>query len=196
MDTTSLLAKVDAGISNQETTFRFAKGRALTYAVLYGLVGVAIVAFAIVIAPNVNRNAGGVLYGAMAVAGLIVLSVLWRSFSRFRDYRWGDTNLLVVTAEGVLRRLRGQVRAWPFSEFADLQVVTMNRHTGTKIYHVPLRPLGASGDAYPFAGGFESIYLNQEGGSFQQEIVDDGSFGPMQDIALAIIERARTWKHA
>jgi hypothetical protein len=88
MDTTSLLVKVDAGISDNDTTFRFAKGRALTL----------------------------------------------------------------------------------------------------------LRPLGSSGDAYPFAGGFESIYLNQEGGSFQHEIVDDDSFGPMQDIAYAIVERTRTFK--
>jgi hypothetical protein len=194
MDTTSLLAKVDAGISNNETTFRFAKGRALTYAVLYGLFGITLVAFAIMLAPSVNTGAGGVLYGAMVVAGLIVLSALWRSLSRFLDFRWADTNVLVVTAEGVVRRLRGHVRAWPFSEYPNLQVVTMNRHTGTKIYHVPLRPLGSSGDAYPFAGGFESIYLNQEGGSFQHEIVDDDSFGPMQDIAYAIVERTRTFK--
>src|SRR5450631_1404599 len=69
MDTTSLLAKVDAGISNNETTFRFAKGRALTYAVLYGLFGITLVAFAIMLAPSVNTGAGGVLYGAMVVAG-------------------------------------------------------------------------------------------------------------------------------
>jgi hypothetical protein len=177
------------------TVFRFAKGRTLSNAVLYTALGLAILGAAIAAFPHVNMDAGAVVYGAAAVAGLLVLSSLWRGASRFVDYHFADSNVLLVTPQGAVRRLRGKVRVWPFSDFPDLQVVTMSRHTGTAIYHVPLRAVGLERlpDEVPtLLGGLESIHLNEPGGNFQHEIVDDGSFGPMEDIVAAIIARGRT----
>jgi hypothetical protein len=196
MDATGLLARIDAGVGDHNVVvFRFAKGRALTDGVLYGLLGLGILAAAIALRPSVNANAGGVVYGAAVVTGLLVLSSFWRSLNRLLDYGFADTNLLVVTPEGTVRRLRGKVRAWPLAEFPDLTIATLDRRTGTRFHTVQLRPNGAdeaSAEVPGFAGGIESLCLNEAGASFQHELVDDGSFGPMHAIATTIVHLART----
>jgi hypothetical protein len=192
MDAESVLALVDKGSTTSDlVAFRYAKARALTSAALYALVGLAVLVVAILLSSHVNKDAGGVVYGAGAVAALIVLSALWRALKGFLDFRDGDTNLLVVTREGVIRRLRGKVRAWPFTDFPDLTIVTSNQHTGTKVHSIQLRSGRPEGDPAPTsfsAGSIESIHLNEAGASFQHELVDDGSFGPMHEIARAIVE--------
>ena len=40
-----------------------------------------------------------------------------------------------------------------------------------------------------FAGQVEAVHLNEAGASFQHELVDDGSFGPMHEIIRAIATR-------
>jgi hypothetical protein len=70
MDAENLLAMVDQGrIGPGVVVFRTVKGRVLMYAVLYGLIGLCILAVAIVVYFHLNQPDRAVVYGMGAVDG-------------------------------------------------------------------------------------------------------------------------------
>jgi hypothetical protein len=162
MDLIQLLDAVDRGATPPGVTlFRFQRGRTVVNLVLYASFGGALLAFGVIMRSSVNLEAGAVAYGAIAIFVAIVLLTFWRALNKLLDLRHADTNLIVVAPIGLVRRLRGRVQPFPFSEFPDLNSVKSN-------------------------GRIESIYLNRDGQTFDQELVDDGSFGPMEEILGAL----------
>ena len=162
MDPSEMLTAIDAGqtIPNS-TVFRFNRLRTVANLVLYGGFAVALVAVCLLLRGHINLAAGGVAYGAIGVFGLILLLTLWRAWNKGRDLLHAASNLLVVAPFGVVRRLRGGVKVWAFAELPEVTVVAQK-------------------------GSIESIYLNRRGATFDQLLVDDGSFGPMSEIASAL----------
>jgi hypothetical protein len=170
MDLIQLLDAVDRGAHPPGVTlFRFQRGRTIANLVLYASFGGALLVFGVLIRSHVNLEAGGVAYGAIAVFLAVVLLSFWRALSKLRDLLHADTNLIIVAPVGLVRRLRGSVKVFSFSEFPDLNSVRSNRRV-------------------------ESIYLNRDGRTFDQELVDDGSFGPMEELlgALRAVRGERT----
>jgi hypothetical protein len=199
MDAESLLAEVErGGALSDATVFRFRKGRALLIASLLGLIGLAIIAAGAALAPHVNPKAGNIRYGVAAVAGAMAVVAVWLSWRKLTEARHADTNLLVVARDGVVRRLCGRVQCWPFVDFPVVTLVLYNWHLNTprKAVNIDLmsREIDASiveSNFYP--GMVTVIYLSEAGATFQHELVDDGSFGPLHDIARALATRGTAW---
>jgi hypothetical protein len=198
MDQDALLAEVDRGSPRHDVVvFRFRKGRALLIATLLALIGIFVIGAAAAMAPHVNPNAGNVRYGVAVVAGLMALSALWQAWRKVTEVRYATTNVIVVCREGVVRRLRGRVQAFPFADFPVITFVLYNWHRNTprKAVNVDVRA-GAIDDHIVqtnfYAGQVTVIYLSEADATFQNELVDDGSFGPMHEIVRAILTRGTT----
>ncbi len=162
MEPTRLLADIDSGVKVPNTeVFRFNRLRTLTNTVIYAIVVVALIVVGLYLHDSVNPNAGGVFYGAISVWALLILASLWRAWSKFRDLLSADSNVLVVAPFGVILRRRNRVKTWLFEEFPETTQVVSNRT-------------------------LDSIYMNRKGRTFDQMLVDDGSFGPMSNIARAL----------
>ena len=93
--------------------------------------------------------------------------------------------MIVVAPEGVVRRLRGRVQSWPFAQFPDITLVVGDRYNAG---HSQRITLGSNTNFFP--GTVSAGYLNEPGASFQHELVDDGTFGPMGEILSAIALRS------
>jgi hypothetical protein len=209
MSPESILADIDHGRHRDDVTvFRFRKGRALILTMLFGLTGVAVLGIAVALAPSMNPNAGAIRYGAAAFVGLVVLAALWQAWRKVDELRHADTNLLVVSSAGVIRRLCGRVQSWAFAQFPDVTLVIRSRQSpryaaqpirialdsrqpgepsqGNEDPHAYRKYFGAFGPRH-----LTAIYLNEKDGSFQHELVDDGTFGPMGDIVQALVTRGR-----
>ena len=167
MEPNQVLQDIDSGKSlHNVEVFRFNRLRTIINFVLYTLVAIALVAAGLYFSGSLNPNAGGVYYGAISVWALLVLASLWRAWNKLRDLMSADTNVLVVAPFGVILRQRNRVKNWSFEEFPETTQVVSNRQ-------------------------IESIYLNRKGRSFDQMLVDDGSFGPMPAIARALDQYRR-----
>ncbi len=162
MEPHQLLADIDSGkhLANVQV-FRFSRLRTVINFVLYTIVAVALVAAGLFLSGSLDPNAGGVYYGAIAVWALLLLASLWRALSKLLDLMSAQSNLLLVAPFGVICRRRKRVKNWSFEEYPENTTVVSNRQ-------------------------IESIYLNRKGRTFDQMLVDDGSFGPMAAIASAI----------
>jgi len=209
MNAESILADIDHEIHRDDVTaFRFRKGRALTLASLFALTGFGVLGIAVALAPSLNPNVGAAKYGAAALVGLLVLAALWQAWQKLAELRHADTNLLVVSSGGVIRRLRGRVHSWPFARYPDI-VLTVSSRQSPHYAAQPVRiALGSLQPGEPSAGeedklayrryygtfgarGIGAIYLNEKDASFQHELVDDGTFGPMADILQALVTHGR-----
>jgi hypothetical protein len=159
MDPTQMLEAVDSGGSiPNASVFRFNRTRTTANLAGYSVTAIAILVIGLVMRPSLNLQAGGVLYGAIAVWALFILGSAWRALNKGLDLKHANTNVLLITPLGVVMRRRGRVKSWPFSEYPEVQVVRSDRKIDT-------------------------IYLNRQGRSYDSELVDDGSFGPMEGIA-------------
>jgi hypothetical protein len=143
------------------TVFPFNRLRTVLNLVLYAGLTVALLVAGLLLGGHLNLDAGAVAYGAIAVWGLFLLLSLWRAAEKGRDLLHARSNVLAIAPFGVVRRLRGVVKVWPFVEHPELTVVSQNR-------------------------SIESIYLNRPGHTFDELLVDDGTFGPMPAIAQAL----------
>lgn len=159
MDPTEMLEAVDSGgnIPNV-SAFRFNRLRTTANLIGYSATAVAILAVGLAMRTSLNLQAGGVYYGAIVVWALLILASAWRALNKGLDLKYANSNVLLIAPLGVVMRRRGRVKSWPFSEYPELQVVRSNREIDT-------------------------IYLNRQGRTFDSELVDDGSFGPMATIA-------------
>jgi hypothetical protein len=164
MDSTRMLEAVDSGASIPDASvFRFNRTRTTANLVGYSVTAVAILAIGLAMRTSLNLQAGGVLYGAIAVWLLLILASAWRALNKGLDLKHANTNVLLITPVGVVMRLRGRVKSWPFSEYPEIQVVRSDRKIDT-------------------------IYLNRQGRTFDSELVDDGSFGSMEGIAGSLYQ--------
>lgn len=196
MNPQKILGDRDLGIQRTDVAvFRYRKNRALVIAILSTLTGVAVLGAAAVLAPNLRPDAGAVRYGAIAFAGLVVLSASWLAWRKASEIRYADRNVLVVAPEGVVRRLRDRVQSWPFAEFPDITFVVGDRYNPEHALRIVL---GSHNGEDPMARAnvvpatVSAIYLNESGASFQHELVDDDTFGPMHEILAAIASRGTT----
>jgi hypothetical protein len=164
MDPTRLLETLDDGGTLPDVAvFRFNRVRTMANFALYGGLAVAFLVAGLAMRNSIDRQAGGVFYGAIAVWGLLVLASAWRALNRGLDLKHARRNVLLITADGVVMRRRERVKHWPFSEYPEYQVIR--------------------GDA-----GIDTIYLNRQGRTFDAELVDDGSFGSMEVIASSLAQ--------
>jgi hypothetical protein len=191
MDIEKILASVDSGaVDRRWTVFRFRRGIVQMQAVAMGLLAAAIAGAAIVLRPYV-AGGGWWAWGAAGVSGLMVLSAVWSMTKALRDLRHAPTNVLVVSRDGVLRRLSGQVQTWSFDEYPGLNLVLRSRR-GAAHQQIDLKKRKVDKDVKKsnYGGGaVNAVYLNQEGHTFQKELVSDNRFGPMSEIVRAIVER-------
>jgi hypothetical protein len=205
----SILADIDHGIRRDDVTvFGFRKGRALILAMSFALTGFGVLGIAVALAPSVNPNAGAAIrYGAAAFVGLVVLAALWQAWKKADELWHADTNLIVVSSGGVIRRLCGRVQSWPFAQYPDITFLVRGRQSSKyppqsmRIALDSLQPdESAQGipDEHAYAKYYGAssptqitvIYLNEKDASFQHELVDDGTFGSMGDILQAIVTLA------
>jgi hypothetical protein len=192
MDTQSIIADIDNGIRRGDVTvFRFRKGRAVLNTLLFTLTGAGLTGAAVALAAHMTPAAGAIKHGLVAVAGLLALSAFWQAWRKGTEVRDADTNVLVVTPEGVLRRLRGQVQSWPFAQYSDISFVIrdLQRNGPAHTRRIELGAHQIEDDivrADFFGGNVMSIHLNEAGAGFQHELVDDGSFGSMHHILRAL----------
>jgi hypothetical protein len=190
MEAERILAEVDAGVAPAGlTVFRFRRGPALLETIVFGGIGVAGVAFAIIVAPRVNPDVGLVRYGGAAVAGFFLLMLFLRLRQKVAELRRARTNVLLVSSEGVIRRLGGRVEAWPFARTPEMTIVLRSNHGwGTANIHLGARPLDGDLVASDFyEGRISEVFLSQAGGTFGNIVVDDGSFGSMSEIVQTIV---------
>lgn len=191
MDTEKILASVDSGaVDRRWTVFRFRRGIVQLQAAGMGLLALAITGATIALRPYVVGG-GWLAWGALVVSGLMVLSAVWSLIKALRDLRHAATNVLVVSRDGVLRRLAGQVQTWSFDEYPGLNLVLRSRR-GAAHQQIDLKRRKVDKDVKKsnYGGGaVNAVYLNQEGHTFQKVLVSDKRFGPMSDIVRAIVER-------
>lgn len=162
MTPNELLEAVDRGAPPPDVAiFPFNRLRTVTNLILYAGFTVALLVAGWLLGGHLNFDSGAVAYGAIGAWGLFLLLSLWRAAEKARDLLHARSNVLAIAPFGVVRRLRGTVKAWPFAEHPEQTVVSQN-------------------------GSIESIYLNRQGHTFDQLLVDDGTFGPMAKIALSL----------
>ena len=138
------------------------------------------------------------------------------AWSSAANLRYASSNLLLVCPEGVIRRLRGRVRSWPFAQYPDvayglndMRSMQNNEYSSTRWERISLdsqrpgeRPQQGvedlTGGGHPFRDYFHfsstklaGISLSEKGASFEEELVGDSTFGPMADILDAIVSRGR-----
>ena len=191
------LEAFDAGtLPDVARAFRYRRAPALLEVLVWGAILVPIVGGAIV-RESVRADVLAFFRSANAVVDVIAigLGVLlgWRFVDRSLELLQAASNVLIVAPGGVVRRRRGKVASWPFSEFTDVTVVIQSRRSTS----FPIRD-GGAGTAAATAGDGRSpigpdpatIYLNRSGYTFEDELVDDSSFGERYEILNAIIRQA------
>jgi hypothetical protein len=217
MEPERILADIDNHVPRDEVTvFRYQKGRALIILLLSGSFAVGLLAVAIAMAPTVNPDASPALkYGLAAFVGLLVLLGAWAAWSAAADLRYANSNLILVCPEGVIRRLRGRVRSWPFAQYPDVAygISHMRSTQSTEYYPTKWERISLDSqqagerpqqevedltgghpyrDYYRFSSSkIAGVSLNEKGASFADELVSDSTFGPMADILDAIVSRGR-----
>jgi hypothetical protein len=196
MNPEKILGDIDLGIPRADVTvFRFLKNRALMTAILSTLTGVVVLGAATALAPSIRPDAGSVRYGATAFVGLVALSAFWLAWRKATEIRDADRNVLVVAPEGVVRRLRGRVQSWPFAQFPDITFVVGDRYNPEHSLRIALGSHKIEDHIVRsnfYSGKVSAVYLNEPGADFQHELVDDGIFGPMNEILAAIALRGLT----
>ncbi len=193
MESEQILAAVDSGAADRRlTVFRFRGQIVRRQALGMGLLGAAILGAAVALRPFVMEG-GWAAYGAAALVGLMVLVAGWSLVRALRDLHHAKSSVLVVTREGVLRRVRGRVQTWDFAEYPELNLVLGSRHgAAQKQIDLKSSKLDKELQSSNYGGGrLTAVYLNQPGHTFQRELVSDNRFGPMHQIVRAIVERRK-----
>jgi hypothetical protein len=171
--------------------FRFRAGVTALRMAAFAALGVAIVGFGVSIAPSIHRPFQPVTYGAAAVFLLMVVASLRLAFLAFLDLRSGGGNVLIVTPAVVVRRRRGKIDSWPFAEFPGLTFVIQSRRatTSTSLNLADGSPSEALLADKLMRGGVNAIHLNRPQETFGAVLVDDASFGPLDEILRALVAR-------
>jgi hypothetical protein len=172
-------------------SFRFRTGVTALRMAAFGVVGLAIAGFGVTIAPSIQRPLQPVTYGAGAVFLLMVVASLRLALLAFLDLRSGSGNVLIVTPTVVVRRRRGKVDSWPFAEFPGLTFVIQFRRatscTSPNLADGP--PSEALLEDKLMRGAVNGIHLNRPQETFGADLIDDASFGPLDEILRALVAR-------
>jgi hypothetical protein len=159
----------------------------------FGATALAMVAFAALIAPSVHRPFQAVTYGAMALFVLFVVASLRLALLACFDLRSASGNVLIVTPTAVVRRRRGKVDSWSFAEFPGVTFVIQSRRatTSTSLNLADGPPSQALLNDKLMRGGVNAIHLNRPGETFGPVLIDDGSFGALDEILRALVTRVQ-----
>jgi hypothetical protein len=171
--------------------FRFRPWATALRMAAFGLLGLAIAGFCVKVAPTIRRPFEAVTYGGGAVFLLMVVSSLRLALLAFFDLRSGRGNVLIVTPTVVVRRRRGKVDSWPFAEFPGLTfVIQFRRATScTSLNLADGPPSEALLEDKLMRGAVNGIHLNRPQETFGADLIDDASFGPLDEILRALVAR-------
>jgi Arc/MetJ-type ribon-helix-helix transcriptional regulator len=189
------LEAFDAGaLPPAARAFRYRRAPALLEVLIWGAILVPILVPTLVpifggaaVGGSVRASVVGFFRSSNAAVDVIAIGLGallgWRLVDRSLELLHAASNVLIVAPGGVVRRRRGKVASWPFSEFTDVTVVIQSRQSTS----FPIRGGGAGMNAAP-----ATIYLNRSGNTFEDELVDDGSFGERSEILNALIRQANS----
>jgi len=187
-----LLQSFDRGVAIPDArVFRMRPLPTALRLVSYGAFGVACSWAAVVIGPHLNRPVPWGVYVAGAILVLLVAQALRLAISAAIDLDNRQGSVLIVTPTLVVRRRRKKVRSWSLAEFPGVTFIL-----GSQRSVKPISVNRADGPATRavvddklMRGSVTSIYLNHAGTTFDDELIDDASFGPMSEILRALTER-------
>ena len=171
--------------------FPFRAGAAASRMAGFGATGLALIAAGAWLGPELHRPFETATYVLIAVFVLFCGSSLWLAAQAFLDLRAGRTNVLIVTSEVVVRRRRGKVDSWPFAEFPGLTFVLQSRRAvkPTSLNLADGPPSEAFLDDRLMRGGIVDIRLDRAGETYGAVLVDDGTFGSLEEILRALVAR-------
>ena len=103
------------------------------------------------------------------------------------DLWHAKNSLLVVTPTTIVRRRRNKVVSWPFVEFPGVTYAYPSRRStiSKSLNLADLPPPEDAIAAATNASGITVIYLNRPTQTFDEELIDDFSFGSMNEILRA-----------
>jgi hypothetical protein len=187
-----ILRSFDQGLPLPDARiFRFQAGVTALRMAAFTAMGLALAGFGVSIAPSLHRPFQAVTYGAIATFFLVVLASLRLALLAYLDLRSARGNVLIVTPTVIVRRRRGKVDSWLFAEFPGLTFVVQSRRatTSTSLNLADGPPSEALLADKLRRGGVNAIRLNRSGESFGAVLIDDASFGRLDEIVRALVAR-------
>jgi hypothetical protein len=188
-----LLERLDQGLGVPDArVFRFDKRATGGRMVIWAALGVGMVVFAALAWPAARRPFTAISYGVAAVFLFFLFSSLRLAVLSLVDLWHAKNTVLVVTPTIVVRRRRNKVDSWPFAEFPGLTYAYPSRRStiSKSLNLADLPPPEDSIAGAMNASGLTVVYLNRPGYTFDEELIDDSSFGPMNEILRALVTRA------
>jgi hypothetical protein len=189
-----ILERLEQGLGvSGARVFGFRKAPTTARMVIWAAFGVGMVVFGVLLWPVARRPFTAVSYGIGAVFLFFLLSSLALAVTSLFDLLHAKNSILVVTPTIVVRRRRNKVDSWPFAEFPGVTYAYPSRRS-TISKSLNLTDPSTSEDALAHAlsaRGITVIYLNRPGRTFDKELIDDFSFGPMHEILRALVDRVR-----
>lgn len=173
--------------------FRFHKVATVARMVIWAALGLGMVVFAVLVWPVARRPFTAISYGVGVVFLFFLVSSLRLAVLSLVDLMHAKNSVLVVTPTIVVRRRRNKVDGWSFAEFPGVTYAYPSRRStiskSLNLADLP-PPEDSVADALN-ASGLTVIYLNRPGQTFDKELIDDFSYGPMHDILRALVTRVR-----
>lgn len=189
-----ILDRLDQGLGVPDArVFGFHKVPTTTRMVIWGAFGAGMIVLAVLLWPAARRPFTAIHYGVGAVFLFFLLSSLSLAVTSLIDLLHAQNSVLIVTPAIVVRRRRNRVESWPFAEFPGITYAYPSRRS-TISKSLNLTDPSTSEDSIAHAlgaSGITVIYLNRPGRTFDEELIDDFSFGPMQEILRALVTRVR-----